>query len=200
MQCQNSPAAAKLLVEEKDLSIQLRILLALRNLRPLAEEILHISSIGMFDVICSDLKLLVEKMDIIELRSLHKSICEKINSIFRGKRIKYCFASPKLSKLFLQCMRNIIQLYSNVRNRSEMRRYWKVKRVQIAKLFLDFCDFKLTRKEFSNLFKSVFINGITYSIMKKEHSTMLYYYTLMLKCVYTLIILDHHPYGFISFH
>ena len=136
--------------------------------------------------------------EVSEMRDCHRMICYYINSLLNLKIFHFYLSDGNIKKCFRVLCYNfkkfLRRCFRNVVFRNELFRFWKVKRVQIAKVLLDFEDFKLTYSEVERKIQSVFDNAFIYSQKSKKFSVLHYQFTVFCKIMYNLIYEDYYLY------
>ena len=136
--------------------------------------------------------------DISEMRDCHRLICHYLNSLLNFKIFHFYLSDWNIKKFFrilCQRIKKFFKRYSNSNvYRKELFRFWKVKRVQIAKVLLDFEDLKLSFRDVEKKIQSIFDNAFIYSQKSKKFSVLHYKFTVFCKIMYNLVFEDYYLY------
>lgn len=143
----------------------------------------------MYSLVFSELRSCSRELsDCSDMREVHRTMCKVVNSLF--KRVFYVgyFVNPSNKKKFWVCLTKlaVLMLACDELQIKELKRYWKVKRVQIAKLFVDFRE-SARRNDLLESVDRVFINGLLYSSSRWNG---IFLFTLAVKSMYALLTED----------
>lgn len=144
------------------------------------------------DFLYSDMSLSEDYDVLIEV---HKFMCTVVNNLLKNKKIKLIFANVTLKKDFIYFACEMYKLISrNAKCRKEMFRFWKVKRVQIAKVNRDFNGQRCGCVSLSQ-FNRILSNGFSYvcSVYKTKTrmQNVLYKMLCLLKMMYMIRYRDY---------
>ncbi len=141
-----------------------------------------------------------ENITLSRLRECHRDICSMINNIFKKRNFYIHILKDDIRILFKKTLNKIKFMFMSYNKfiKIEMIRFWKVKRVQIAKLFLDIQDSKFTIEEVFIKLQTIFENAFLYSSKNNYYSDTHYRFTSMLKIIYNLYFEDYLNHKYIS--
>lgn len=132
--------------------------------------------------------------DVYIFKKVHLSICKYMNSSFKLDIIVLDFFVSRYvrRKIFdliirLRCFLSSISLEVKI----ELQRFWKVKRVQIAKSLLDCVDNKLDYFNCAREIEKIIYNGLCYAGCKEMHSDNLYNFCMFIKLMYATAFQDY---------
>lgn len=134
------------------------------------------------------------EFEVSDVRECHRLICHYINSLLNVKFFHYYIFDNEIRRHFKNLcfsLKTLIRRYSKKQfHKKELYRFWKVKRVQIAKIISDFECSKLCARQVKEKIQAVFDNAFIYSLKNKKYSYLHYAFTLLFKTMYNLIFTD----------
>lgn len=140
-------------------------------------------------------------MDLRHFRKVHLSVCRYMNGCLKKQDFLLAyFVKDELRK----CMRCVIyqtrRLVYKMREDEliESMRFWKVKRVQIAKSILDCSDSKVNFFFCTREVEKIMYNGLCYASSQEKHSNVLYALCLLAKLMYNISLRDYDIYNIIK--
>lgn len=149
----------------------------------------------VFDYCCFDLTLAYFYMNLKTLKKIHLSVCRYMNGCLKKQMFILDFYLYDRSRVMcrglirkIKCMLNMM----NLQEKTECCRFWKVKRVQIAKALLDCSDKKTQLFTCTKEIEKILYNGMCYASLRKGHSDKLYKLCLLIKALYAVGCLDYN--------
>lgn len=134
-----------------------------------------------------------------EVRECHRFICFCMNSFFNARKFNYYIFNSSIKKSFISLsfyIKKFFKRYSKLNKHFwiELLRFWKVKRVQIAKVIMDYQDSKISVLLIPEKIQNIFDNAFIYSLKKLRYSLLHYRFNIICKILYNLIFLDYYIY------
>lgn len=148
----------------------------------------------VYDFAFYDLTTCVNYLTIAVFRKVHLSVCRYMNACLKNLNFNLeFFISSCLKRAIRRIIFEIKFLISTFspNEMSEAFRFWKVKRVQIAKVLLDCEDNKLSLSHCVTEVEKIISNGLCYASLKDSHSDKMYALCLLAKILYAISILDY---------
>lgn len=122
-----------------------------------------------------------------------------MNSFFNVRKFNYYIFNSSIKRTFINLsfyMKKFFKKYNKLNKhfRIELLRFWKVKRVQIAKVIMDYQDNKINVLLIPEKIQNIFDNAFIYSIKKLKYSLLHYRFNIICKVLYNLVFLDYYIY------
>ena len=129
-------------------------------------------------------KLNFFNLSLSEIKQSHRFVCYVVNALLKGKRLRIKVLDSALKNTFSTYVEKLRFLVNGTSNLKELCRFWKVKRVQVAKVLIDVLDGKIKEKDTIEKIQNVIENAFIYTT--KNSYSEFYYFMLMIKVLYSL--------------
>lgn len=133
-------------------------------------------------------------MKIQTFRKVHLSVCRYMNGCLKHLDFSLdYFVNDNIRRYIRKVIFEIKVLVNALGcdGVKECLRFWKVKRVQIAKVILDCLDNKITFTTCCREVERIFSNGLCYASLRENYPDKIYTICLLVKVIYVLSILDY---------
>lgn len=123
-------------------------------------------------------------LNLKEIKQCHRFVCHVMNCILKSKKLKYIVLDDEMKIKFCKYVKKLKYLVKETNNLKELCRFWKVKRVQIAKVLIDVFDGKLEKSRIIEKIQNVIENAFIYTT--KNIYIENYYFILFIKVLYKI--------------
>lgn len=148
----------------------------------------------VYDFIFFDLTSVYFIMDLQTFRKIHLSVCRYMNACLKEQLLTLDYFVDndlrRSMRLVIVKLKILLKTMNKIENR-EAFRFWKVKRVQIAKTILDCEDGKIDFFSCARDVEKILNNGLCYASSKEKNSDKMYSLCLLFKVIYTISFLDY---------
>lgn len=148
----------------------------------------------VYDLCFYDITGVYFYLELKTFKKVHLSVCRYMNACLKRQEfILDFFVSDDLRRSIRRVINNLKILIKTLTESEtiECLRFWKVKRVQIAKAILDCVDKKLHFFECTREVEKILYNGLCYASLKETYSDKLYNLCLFSKLLYSISLLDY---------